>query len=333
MSRIDVYDAVTDRIVSALEEGTVPWKKPWRSVGGLPVNVKNDRPYRGINVLLLLLGGYADPRWGTFNAMKDVAVKEARNQDREIIEESNGFKKRYFEIVDGEKKPFLGGVNKSEKSTTIILWKPVKAKTNNDGDVTRDGYLYLTSYNVFNALQCEGIPPIGEEEVREFTPIEKAERIVGNYVFEVGSGNPGPPVLYGKNQAGFDVPRDEVWMPDPELFHSDQGFYSTLFHELVHSTGHESRLKRIETSTFGSDPYAREELVAEIGASFLAGVAEFDTAGGEQTAAYINGWLKAIKNDKKFVVTAAAQAQKASDLILGTKFEEVKEDGKELVAA
>jgi antirestriction protein ArdC len=123
-------------------------------------------------------------------------------------------------------------------------------------------------------------------------------------------------------------------MPEQKQFDSDEAYYTTLFHELVHSTGSEKRLKRLEPALFGSDPYAREELVAEVGASFLSGIAGFESAGGDQSAAYLAGWLERIKNDPKLVVQAAAQAQKAADLILNITFQdEPANAGSTLVAA
>lgn len=282
MTNRDVYASVTDRIIKQLEQGTVPWRKPF-STGGVPISLRSGKPYRGINVLLLALEGYGDPRWGTFKAIKEAG----------------------------------GSVRKGEHGTHIILWKPVPKKREENGEMVDDSYLLLRGYTVFNAMQADGLPPLPEAEEREFTPIEAAQQIVDGYI-----NDPGPPVYYGANGAWYNLTKDIVELPNPENFYADEAFYSTIFHELIHSTGHESRLKRIEPALFGTDPYAREELVAEIGASFLCGVAELDDAGGEQSAAYIAGWLEALQNDRKLVVTAAAQAQKAADFILGTKFEE-----------
>jgi antirestriction protein ArdC len=114
-------------------------------------------------------------------------------------------------------------------------------------------------------------------------------------------------------------------------FRSVEGYYSTLYHELIHSTGHEKRLKRIERALFGTSPYAKEELVAEMGAAMLCGLAGIDNQ--DQSAAYVDGWLSALRNDRKLVVQAAAQAQKAADLILGTTFGELVEPQQQLVLA
>ena len=285
MSRTDVYGSVTDRIVAALEEGVVPWRVPW--VGGGPINVRTGRHYRGVNVFLLGMTEYADPRWGTYKAIKEAG----------------------------------GYVREGEHGTTIILWKPVtkRAKAEGDSDET---YRLLKAYKVFNAEQANDLPPWKAEFENE--PLERAQAIVDGY-----EGGPG--ILYGGGEAYYSPPKDLVRCPELNQFRTVEGFYSTLYHELVHSTGHEKRLKRIEPALFGTDPYAREELVAEMGAAMLCGMAGIDNE--DQSAAYVANWLKPIRDDRKFVVTAAAQAQKAADLILGTTFGELAEPQQQMVLA
>lgn len=289
-SKQDIYAAITNRITEAIEAGeTVPWNKPWRSSGGFPISLSTKRPYRGINVLLLVLEGYNDPRWGTYKTISEIG----------------------------------GQVRKGEKGTQIVFWKRVPRK-DEDESGKASSYWFLRHFTVFNASQADGLPELEVEETREFTPIEEAQRIVDGYVWDPSGGheNIGPPLLGGYNAAYFNVTKDTIHMPAPEDFISDESYYSTLFHEMIHSTGHEKRLKRIEPALFGTDPYAKEELVAEIGASFLGGMAGFETAGGDQSAAYVAGWLKPLQDDPKLVVAAAGQAQKAADLILGTTFED-----------
>lgn len=327
----DIYGAITDKIVAALEQGTVPWKRPWKLTGGFPISLSTGKPYRGINPLLLMLEGYDDPRWGTFKVVKETAAAHAKSEGRDIVVEKSKRGEQYFEILaDGSRIWFDGGVRKGERSTKIVFWKKVERKDPKEGQDEK--YMMLRYFDVFNAKQCNGLPELPQEEVREFTPIEEAERIVRGYIWSddrdehepiAGDGcNIGPPVFHGYDHAAYSPTRDRVEMPDPEKFFSDEGYYCSLFHELVHSTGSEKRLKRIEPALFGTDPYAKEELVAEIGASFLAGIAGFETAGGEQSAAYLANWLEKLKNDRKLVVGAAAQAQKACDLIRDTHFEE-----------
>lgn len=276
MSRTDVYESVTDRIVAALEEGVVPWRQPW--VGGGPVNVRTGRPYRGVNTFLLGISKYGDPRWGTYKAIREVG----------------------------------GNVRKGEKATWIVLWKPVKKRAETEDE--QGSYLLLRQYAVFNAEQADGLPAFVTEYEHE--PIERAQMVVAGYV-------PGPAVLYGGGAASYSPAKDLVRCPDLGQFTTPEAFYSTLYHELVHSTGHEKRLNRLEPALFGTDPYAREELVAEMGAAMLCGVAGIDNQ--DESASYVAGWLERLRNDRKLVVQAAAQAQKAADLILGTTFEPEQE--------
>lgn len=271
----NIYAEVTDRILAELEKGVVPWHRPWTSTG-FPYSL-DGRPYRGINVFLLELAGYGDPRWGTFNAVQ-----------------RHG-----------------GHVRKGEHATRVILWKPVRKRITGENGEEQDGsYLLLRDYAVFNAEQCEELPVLDIPE-REHTPVEAAELLVTGY-------GDRPPVHYGSGQASYSPFLDRIDMPKPERFESEAAFYSTQFHELVHSTGHENRLKRIETALFGSDPYAREELVAEMGAAMLCGLSGL--ANEDQSAAYISGWLKALSQDTRLVIQAAAKAQRAVDYMLGVTY-------------
>jgi antirestriction protein ArdC len=281
MTKNDIYQAVTNRILEALAKGTVPWRKPWTGTDSMPVSLSTGKPYRGVNVLLLGLAGYGDPRWGTYKAIQAAG----------------------------------GQVRKGEKGTRIILWKPVKKSFENEaGEVENGGYLLLRDYVVFNAEQCDGLPRLEVEELTEHEINQRAEEVWDGYKTRPGLG-------HGGNRAFYNIARDAVTMPHPEQFVGSDEYYQTLFHELIHSTGHESRLDRLEPALFGSDPYAKEELVAEIGASMLAGLVGLPTAAGEQSAAYLASWSSRFEQDPKLIVQAAAQAQKAADRILGTTFE------------
>jgi antirestriction protein ArdC len=184
----------------------------------------------------------------------------------------------------------------------------------------------LRYYSVFNVEQCDGIEyPKPDVPTFEFTPIERAEQIV--------AGMPNKPeITSGGDSAYYRPSLDQVNMPPKERFERPEYFYDTLFHELTHATGHESRLNRKgvadkdEHSQFGSDPYAREELVAEMGASFLCGHAGIVERTIDNSAAYIGHWLEQLKQDPRLVIVAAGQAQKAADYILGTQPEQPTEE-------
>lgn len=290
----DTYQEVTDRIIESLESGVVPWDKPWNNIGGVARNLNSNRPYRGVNVFLTAMTamskGYSDSRWATFSGIKRAG----------------------------------GSVRKGEKGTLVILWKPIEKKDKITGEVT-DKFLMLKGYTVFNVEQADfadGIlkPEVDEDDLRAHDADEVAEAIIADYIERENLT-----LKRGGNSAHYSPMLDELAVPKPEQFKTGEAFYSVSFHELVHSTGHESRLNRIESTSFGSDPYAMEELVAELGAAMISGVAGTDSP-IERSAAYIAHWLRQLRDDKKFVVQAAAKAQRAADLILGTKFEDEAKD-------
>ena len=271
-----VYDIVTDRIIAALESGTVPWRKSWRSVDDLPKNLISGKAYRGINVWLLSLSGYTSPWWVTY--------KQARG---------------------------LGGsVRKGEKATPVVYYSRIDTK-----DVLPDGSKkqawILRYYSVFNVAQCDGITTPAPVVADTFVPIVAAQQIV--------EGMPHRPIItHGQGSAFYSPSADYVGMPDPGCFDTAENYHATLFHELVHSTGHASRLCRnevIKTTHFGSSDYSREELVAELGSAYLCGHAGI-TATLPQHAAYLKGWIKALRGDSRLILQAASAAQKAADYIL-----------------
>ncbi len=170
-------------------------------------------------------------------------------------------------------------------------------------------------FTVFNLDQCEGVTSPALPEVEPFNPIESCEMIV------TGFESRGPVIHLGGNQACYIPSQDRVEIPLPQQFASPENFYGTLFHELAHGTGHPTRLARFDTTAepaaFGSASYAGEELVAEMTAAFLCAEAGISPPTIDQQAAYVKGWLSRLRDDSRAVVTAAAQAQKASDFILG----------------
>lgn len=279
------YDRITGQIIALLEQGTVPWHKTWKVSTGWPRNLVTDKPYRGINVLLLLGMSFESPFWLTF---------------------------RQATILGGK-------VRKGEKACPVVFWKRLKVGEK-DASEKRDIPL-LRYYHVFNLAQCEGIknghpaPPNGAEPVAS-----KPEDIVANMPQR-------PPVKDGFTRAFYSLREDYVGMPTRERFARNEEYYATLFHELIHSTGHESRLNRsslTKSAGFGSDPYCKEELIAEIGAAFLCGLAEIAERTIDNSAAYVGEWLKRLRSEKTLIVQAAAQAQKAADFIVGHKSEEAE---------
>lgn len=270
------YDRITERIIGLLEQGTVPWHKPWKATTGLPRNLITKKPYRGVNVFLLMSMSYESPFWLTYHQATELG----------------------------------GSVRKGEKSCPVVFWKRLKIQDEESEEERRIPLLRI--YHVFNASQCEGLKAVPPAEVIP---------TVATKPVEIVADMPNPPVIkHGMSQAFYSPSEDMVAMPERTRFESESRYFATLFHELVHSTGHKSRLHRstlIESTGFGSDPYSKEELIAELGSAFLCGHAEIVDRTIDQSAAYLKGWLEKLRDDRTLIVQAAAQAQKAADFILG----------------
>jgi antirestriction protein ArdC len=278
--RLDVYAMVTDRIIAQMEKGEVPWRKPWVD-GQAPTNLISGKPYRGINTLLLGSVGYNRILFLTFKQAKELGAS----------------------------------IRKGEKSLPVVFWNSMEKEDPKTGEQKKVGMLRY--YNVFNIEQCDNIPedkiPALIERVHD--PVKECEDIVAQM--------PNPPSIHHiGDQAYYHPTTDSISLPNPEKFTSSEKYYSTLFHEIVHSTGHESRLNRKEVVSlikFGSENYAAEELTAEIGATFLKTRAGISIDKIENNAAYIQHWLTKLRNDKRFIIHASGQAQKAADYILNER--------------
>ena len=274
----DIYQIVTDKIIMELEKGTAPWRKSWKGGKSLnPTNFISKKSYRGINWLILNMSYYSCPFWLTYKQASELG----------------------------------GNVKKGEKGTQVVFWNftDSKEKKNKNGDPLK--VAFARYYTVFNVEQCEGLnyTPENVEIVNENEKIEAAEEIINNWKGK-------PEVSFGSNSACYIPCVDKVKMPDKNSFDTSDNFYSVFFHELIHSTGHVSRLNRLtENAAFGSQSYAKEELIAELGAAFLGATANLENT-LEQSASYIQGWLKALKDDRKLILQAAGKAQAATDYIL-----------------
>lgn len=285
--RGSVYDLITQRIVALLEQGTVPWHKPWKVLSGMPRNLVSKKAYRGVNVLLLHAMNYESPFWLTFKQAHDLG----------------------------------GTIRKGEKACQVVFWKRHQVKDEITGEMER--IPLLRYYYVFNASQCDGLKHIPASVLE--TPTGGQSRAA-----EMVAAMPNPPeIRHGMRRACYLPSPDIIEMPDQARFDTDAAYHAALFHEMIHSTGHTSRLARpaiMEMEEFGSDSYSKEELVAEIGAAFLCGHAGISDRVIDNSAAYLNGWLEKLKNDRKLIVQAAAQAQRAADYILGVKYEEERDE-------
>lgn len=278
-----IYKIVTDKIIEKLENGTVPWQKTWKSEN--PSNFVSNIAYRGINTILLSMQDFESSYWLTFKQVKELS----------------------------------GWVKKDEHSTIVVFWKPIVNSRNASLDeTTADVHFLLRYYNVFNLEQVELPDEILTKRIQapknEVKP--NAESIIAGYR--------KPPAIVINNAISCPryLPRiDRVETLSIDSFSNAESYYASLFHELVHSTGSSERLNRkgiTEPIHFGSKKYSTEELIAEMGASFLCSMSGIENAIDNQ-ASYIENWLSVLNNDKRMVLIAASQAQKAVDWIVNAK--------------
>jgi antirestriction protein ArdC len=292
----EIRAELTQRIVDALKQGVIPWRKPWRCVADpvrLPTNFVTHRPYNGFNVLNLQLAaqlaGYPASLWGSYNQFRSVGAQ----------------------------------VRKGEKATTIILFKPItKVEKGEDGEADKTKtFPILKTWSVFNIAQVDGeiaekyqvtAGPTGTK----FENVERAE-------FDRAVAATGADIRFGGNKAAYHrPPGDFIIVPQEEQFHDFPAFAETVAHELCHWT---------EFRTGWTGTYAEGELRAEIGACFLAtalGIPNSDDRTNH--IAYIQNWLQALENDPKFIFRASAAASKAADFILNFSRPKTEEEADEL---
>ena len=275
---MNTYELITEKVLEMLAAGVPPWRKPWGSAG--PARNIDGRAYRGINAFLLNAAPFGNPVYLTFHRALELG----------------------------------GHVKKGAHGFPVILWKTDRIADDEADDPTKTRAVFLLRhYHVFNVEQVEGLPAgvVPPVETHTHDPIPEAEAIV--------AGMPKAPTIEHKGaRACYRPATDTVTVPPLERFPKAEEHYSTLFHELAHASGHPSRLDRksiAEPQPFGSPDYSREELVAEMTAAFLCGACGLAPATLENSAAYLDGWTKALKADAQAVVIAAAQAQKAADYI------------------
>lgn len=274
----NLYSTVTQQIVEAIEAGETTFDFPWHTVPGLPKNLASDRSYRGINTLLLwLIGnarGYSTPYWATF---------------RQWVE--------------------LGHpVRKGEKSATIVFWKQLtpggEPATADDESSNGSRPFVARAYHVFNAAQVDGYCPPSIPVLSESERNAAAETFFNRLPITV---------LHDQDCAFYRPSSDSVHLPPFERFGDANAYYATRGHESVHATGAPARLDRDLSGRFGSEAYAMEELVAELGAAFLCADLGLSAEPRPDHAGYIASWLKVLKADNRAVFTAAGKAQAALD--------------------
>ncbi|WP_412033184.1 ArdC family protein [Nitratireductor aquimarinus] len=287
--KTDIYQRVTDQIVAELENGVRPWLKPWNAehaAGRITRPLRaNGVAYRGINILMLwasaLEKGFATPLWLTYKQAQELG----------------------------------GQVRKGEKGSPVVYANTI-TRTEQDADTGEDverNIPFMKAYTVFNAEQVDGLPAhfyaLQEPALDPVARIEKAETFFAATRADV---------RHGGNQAYYAIGEDRVQMPPFEAFRDAESYYATLAHELTHWTRHPTRLDRsFGRKKWGDEGYAKEELVAELGAAFLSADLGLTPEPRADHASYIASWLKVLKDDKRAIFTAAAHAQRAADYLIG----------------
>jgi antirestriction protein ArdC len=300
-----IHKIVTDRMIAALEAGTVPWRKPWQAATGQPRSMFTGQPYRGINPFLLGLTaaeqGYPSPYWGTY---------------RQISE--------------------LGGqVRQGERSTLVVFWKQASTEQHDPqtGELTVKQLPVLRYYRVFNAAQTDHLPARFHPAPGNCSEIAQLQAMLDRYL-----ARGGPTLAHAAgDRADYHPATDTIRLPPRAQFATPEGYYATAFHEAGHSTGHPARLNRPGIAAFdhfGSGRYAREELIAQMTSSLLCAQTGIDDpATFANSASYIAGWLRALDNDHRLVITAAACAQRVGDLITGPERQPAQDSGRRADAA
>ena len=286
---VNVYQMVTDRIIEELQKGVVPWKKPWGGVIRGAVSYETGNPYSLLNQILLGVSG------------------------------------EYLTFIQCKK--FGGKIKKGAKSKFVVFYSMVENKNietvHDDGSVTYAKYPMLRYYNVFHIDDCEGIESkIKSVESKSFNPNEEAENIINGYLERDKKLKLR---IIQSNSAYYSPTFDEVILPLKEQFVSESEFYSTAFHELTHSTMPAYRCDRKQedkVAAFGTEEYSREELVAEIGSAMLCNHCGIDIESTfKNSVAYIQSWIKKLKNDNRMIVWAASRAEKSTNYILNNQAE------------
>lgn len=277
-----LYETITNQIIEEMERGVIPWRKPWVALTGA-YNAKSKRRYGFLNQMILCKGG----AYASFKQWSELGCK----------------------------------VKKGAKASWIMEWfsKKIEFETENEnGDFEKHSYLkwYPRTYPVFHESMVEGYKgPEPTETIIE--PLESAESIVNEY--ELFSGITAIKRTSESARAFYSPVRDYIQVPSLEQYKTPNEYYSTLFHEMVHSTGHSSRLNRgldEKLASFGSDDYSKEELVAELGSSMIMARLHIDTPQTfKNSTAYLQSWLTALKNDKSLLISAMSYAESATRYI------------------
>lgn len=284
-------DVIKEAILKKLEEDTLPWMKPWTGSNvplGSNKNFKTGKTYRGVNAILTFNNQFSSPNWLTFKQINELGYH----------------------------------LKKGSTGTPVVFWGSKKVVKESDSENEEDkvyNLRFMKHYMVYNLDQIEGVECPDREEIKlnKFEGIEAAESIIANY-------ENAPRIVFESQRAFYNKIGDFINMPVKESFNCAESYYSTLFHEAAHSTGHKSRLNRkslMDATYFADHEYSKEELVAEIASSILCREIGIHAKVEDNQAAYVKGWLSKLKQDPNILIDACCKAQSAVDHIKGVKFE------------
>ena len=280
---MNIFNKITNEIIEMIEsEKILPWQKPWQHIPAR--NLVTGKPYRGFNYLYLNSQSFKSPFWMTFLQCKNLG----------------------------------GSVKSRAKAKMVIFWQRGTYEDQETEEIKPS--ILLKVYHVFNLEQTEGIPlsKIPQIMFEHKNPIEEAEAIIQNYRNK-------PEIRFNNEDRAFYRPSEDfISIPAKESFRDLEQFYATLNHEILHSSGHPKRLNRkgiTERNKFGSEEYSKEELIAELGAAFLCAESGIVNKTINNTAAYLQNWLEALKADPRMIVFASQAAEKAAKYILGDREE------------
>lgn len=276
----DLYAEITAKIIAALEAGTPPWIRPWQGdPEPFPVNGMSRRPYRGVNCVLLTLEaqlrGFSRNTWLTYRQARELGAQ----------------------------------VRGGAQGATVIFYRTLEVPAEAEEDTASRVIPLLRAFTVFNLDQIDNLPE------RLHAPATEVNGWVAEHAPEQVLADSRATIRHGGFAAFYDLAEDAIQLPDRALFADAGAYYATALHELVHWTGHPSRLHRELGRRFGASAYALEELVAEIGSAFLCARCQIE--GRLQHASYVAHWIEVLKNDKRAVFAASAKAQQAADFIQG----------------
>lgn len=280
----NIYQMITDRFIYELEQGVIPWERCWHGCRSGAFNRVSKKPYSLLNQMMLKHQG----EYATFKQWKDLG----------------------------------GTIKKGSKSEVVVFWKVTPIEETKEDGTKEVKYIPILKYfNVFHISCVNGIEPLEMAELTELEPIAEAEKIKEEYksrenldILEIVT-----------NEAFYSPSHDMIQVPCKEQYTDIAEFYSTLFHEMVHSTGHKTRLDRLDTSInsrFGSEIYSKEELVAEIGSATILNLLGVETPKTfKNSTAYLQSWLRVLRNDNRFIISAATRAEKAVEYIMNKEVE------------